>query len=190
MEEPFRWCRKMIVMVDVDNIINDLTKKTITLYNSSNGKNIKFADIVAYSFFKCLPESDARLICDLFQNKELWDSLEPIDGSQNALKELVQSGIEVYFATATDPVNFEWKCKWIAQHFPFIPVDNVIRIKNKSLLKADVIIDDCLDNLTSSNAEKICLNYPWNQDEMVGNVHRADSWDEISNIIKNLERKN
>jgi 5'(3')-deoxyribonucleotidase len=175
----------MIVMVDIDNILNDLTKKTIDLYNIRSGKNIKLSDITTYSFFKCLP-NDAEPMCKLFTEKELWDSLEPIESSQEVLKDIVDMGIEVYLATATDPVNFEWKCEWVKKHYPFISTDNIIRIKNKSLLKCDVIIDDCLDNLINSDAEKICLYYPWNQSANI-NIHRAYSWIDILNII---ERKN
>lgn len=177
----------MIVIVDIDNILNDLTKKAIALYNSNSGKNIKLADIVAYSFFKCLPETDAQQICNLFKHKELWDSLEPTNGSQSVLKKIVNSGIDVYLATATDPINFKWKCDWVETHFSFIPVDNIIRIKNKNLLKADIIIDDCLDNLINSEAEKICLDCPWNRDEQIEekhNIQRVYSWNEILNIIE------
>ena len=177
----------MIVMVDIDNILNDLTKKTIDLYNIRSGKNIKLSDITTYSFFECLP-NDAERICKLFKEKELWDSLEPIEGSQEVLKDIVDMEVEVYLATATDPVNFEWKCEWVKKHYPFISTDNIIRIKNKSLLKCDVIVDDCLDNLVNSDAEKICLDYPWNQSANI-NIHRTYSWIDILNIIERFRKE-
>lgn len=176
----------MIIMCDVDNIINNLTEKVITIYNAINDKHIQLSDITTYNFFECIPD-DTKAICDLFTEKELWNVLTPIHGSQGAIKQLVDGGMEVYFATATDPVNFKWKCDWVYKHFPFVPTDNIIRIKNKSLLKCDFIIDDCLDNLINIDAIRICLDYPWNRDDKIEkeySIHRTFSWDEILNIIE------
>ena len=63
---------------------------------------------------------------------------------------------------------------------------------DKSLLKCDVMIDDCLDNLISNICERICLDYPWNQSkekDFVYSIYRAKSWKDIVNIINDIERK-
>lgn len=182
----------MIIACDIDNILNDLTEKTLEVYNSRSGKNIQLVDIVTYSFCDCLPHKDAEGIVSLFKEKALWDSLRPLPDSQRALKQLIKQGHQIYLATATDPVNFEWKIEWLKQHFSFIPSDNVIRIMDKSLLKVDVLIDDCLDNLISSFTDRVCLDYPWNQSaskDYVYNIRRAFGWNGIVNIINNIEKE-
>ena len=153
----------MIIMSDIDGVLNNLVEKTLEIYNSQNNKSIKISDITSYNFFDCLAHEDAKGIVSLFKEKSLWDSLKPLQGAQEVLKQLIKNGHKVYLATATDPINFKWKIDWLMQYYSFIPSDNVIRITNKSLLKCDVIIDDCLDNLIGNFAERICLNYPWNQ---------------------------
>ena len=63
---------------------------------------------------------------------------------------------------------------------------------DKSLLKADVLIDDCLDNLISSFAERVCLDHPWNQNELKDysyGIRRAYHWSDIVNIINDIDKE-
>ena len=182
----------MTIVCDIDCILNDLVEKTLDMYNSQSGKSIQMSDITSYNFFDCLSYEDAEGIVALFKNKSLWDSLKPREGAQNALKQLIKRGHHVYLATATDPVNFGWKIDWLQQYFSFIPSDNVIRIMDKSLLKCDVLIDDCLDNLVSVFCDRITLNYPWNQSsskDIVYDIVRCENWDEIVDAINKLEER-
>ena len=182
----------MIICVDIDGVLNNLMEKTLELYNTRNNKNIQISDIKTYDFYECLPQEDARGIIELFKNKELWDSLTPMPGSQNALKQLMNNGHQIYLATATDIINFEWKCNWVTNFYPFIPTDNIIRIMNKSLLNVDVLIDDCLDNLITNYAYRVCIDHPWNRStskDYAYNIKRAHNWNDIVNIIKNIERE-
>jgi 5'(3')-deoxyribonucleotidase len=182
----------MIIVCDIDNLINNLAEKTIEIYNSRNDKNIQISDIISYNFYDCLSKEDADGIVSLFKNKSLWDSLKPLEGSQNGLKQLIKKGHKVYLATATDPINFEWKIAWLKQYFPFIPEDNVIRIMDKSLLKTDVLIDDCLDNLINNLAERVVLDYSWNHNELKDyaySIRRAYCRSDIVNIINNIEKE-
>lgn len=182
----------MIIICDVDNILNNPAEKAIEVYNSFKNKNIQVSDIISYNFYDCLAKEDADVIVSLFKEKELWDSLKPLEGSQNGLKQLIKKGYRIYLATATDPINFGWKLSWLKQYYPFIPEDNIIRIMDKSLLKADVLIDDCLDNLINSSAERVCLNYPWNHNELKDyayGIRRAYGWSDIVNIINTIDKE-
>ena len=69
----------------------------------------------------------------------------------------------------------------------------MIRIYDKALLNVDVMIDDKLDNLTQTFAERVCFSQPWNQDadtDYVYGIYRIHHWGEINNIINTIERKN
>jgi 5'(3')-deoxyribonucleotidase len=182
----------MIIMCDIDGVLNNLIEKTLELYNSRSDRNIQISDITTYNFFDCLSHEDAQGIMSLFKEKTLWDSLKPLPGSQNAIKQLIKKGHQIYLATATDPINFSWKIDWLKQYFSFIPSDNVIRIMNKNLLKCDVLIDDSLDNLTNVSCDRIALDYPWNQSkskDYVYDIKRAYSWNDIVDIINDIEKE-
>jgi len=183
----------MIIVCDIDGVLNDLVNKTLTLYNKRHNKHINIDDIIAYKFSDCLSPEDADGICELFKEKELWDSLEPLPYSQKGLKVLIDKGHEIYLATATHPVNFPWKVEWIKYHFPFINSDNILCIKNKGLLTCDVMIDDCLDNLIGNICERVVVDAPWNRStskDFSYDIHRATNWHDVINIIDDIERKN
>lgn len=183
----------MIIVCDIDNCLNDLMLKTIELYNTRYGKTLKLSDITAYNFSECLSQQEENDICALFQEKELWDSLQPLPDSQWGIETLMNMGHKVVFATATHECNLQWKCDWMAKYFPIKSTREIIRIQDKSLLRADVMIDDCMEHLTKSYCERICIDYEWNRDnrkDYVYDIHRVHNWKEIINVINDVERKN
>lgn len=181
----------MIIAVDFDNILNNLTEKTLEVYNAQSGKNIKMEDLTSYNFYDCLDKSDADGMIKLFKNKILWDSLTPIEGSREGVQKLLDAGCRVYIVTATAPENFAWKISWLKKYFPFFNADNVVRMKDKSLFKCDVMIEDCYDQLVKNKlCHKICLDYSWNRDETKDWVHgtyRCKSWKEIVNAVGKIK---
>ena len=50
------------------------------------------------------------------------------------------------------------------------------------MIRADVLIDDCLDNFGGQDYS-IVLDYPWNRNTDDEDIIRASSWKEIYNII-------
>lgn len=181
----------MIIMCDIDDVLNNLVEKTIELYNSRYNKSIRVEDITSYSFEECLPKEEVAVILSLFKEKKLWNSLSPVAGASAGLKALIKQGHQIYFATATSPINFEWKVNWCAEHFPFINSDNIIRVVDKSVLKCDIIIDDYMENLIGNTAYRICFDRPWNRNEkmdFVYDIHRAHNWKEIVAAVNEIER--
>lgn len=182
----------MIIGIDIDGVLNDLVPKVLALYNSRSNKDIQLSNITEYNFYDCLDKEDADEIISLFKDEELWNSLEPVSDAQWGVKTLINCGHEVYLATATSPENFYWKVKWIEKYYPFIDSKRIICIHNKGLLKCDVLIDDCLDNLASNICERIVINQPWNQDKekrYVYDIYEANDFKDVINIIKHIERK-
>jgi 5'(3')-deoxyribonucleotidase len=192
MEKYSRGGVNMVIMCDVDGILNDLVPKTLEMYNKQSGKNFTIDDINQYNFYDCLSKEDADGIVALFKDKSLWDSLKPLPGSQEGVRKLLEKGHKIYLATATAPYNFEWKISWLEHFFPFINTNNVIRIIDKSLLNADILIDDCLDHLTKNICHRICLEWPWNHDkhkDYIYDIHRCYSWDDIVIAVNKIEKE-
>lgn len=183
----------MIIACDMDSVLNNLTEKMLEIYNSQSGKNIQMKDLTAYNFYDCLSKEDADGLIKSFKNKALWDSLAPIDGARVGLQKLLDEGHRVYIVTATAPENFAWKVNWMKKYFPFFNADNIIRMQDKSLFKCDIMIDDCYDNLTKNKlCHKICLDYPWNKDDVKDWVHgtyRCKNWKEIVEAVDKIKNE-
>lgn len=184
---------KFTIAIDVDCVLNNLMDKTIEMYNSRYNTSLSINNFKEYDVFKCLPHNEAQNFVDLFQEEELWESLTPIKDSQWGIKHFIESGYTVYLATATHYKNFSWKVEWLKHYFGMIPEKNIICVHNKGLLKVDVLIDDCLDNLLSSMwYERVTLDWPWNRDvwdETYG-IHRAHNWIEIVDIVNEIYENN
>lgn len=183
----------MIIAVDFDNILNNLTEKTIEFYNSHNGKDIKMSDITSYNFHDCVDKEDADGIIKLFKSKALWDSLSPLAGARESLRKLIDDGHRVYIVTATATENFSWKIQFLKKYFSFFNIDNVIRMMDKSLLRCDILIEDCLDQLIKHKlCHRVCLDYTWNQNEnkdFVYDIYRCKDWNEILEAVNKIEEE-
>ena len=180
------------IAIDFDNVINNLLEKTLEIYNAQSGKNIQTSDITSYNFYECLDKKDAEGIVRLFKNKALWDSLVPIEGARDGLKKLVDAGHKVYIVTATAPENFTWKITWLKKYFPFFNADNVIRMMDKSLIQADILIEDCAEQLVKhKSCDRICLDYPYNRNvsDYIYGIRRCKNWTEILEAVNKIEKE-
>lgn len=177
---------------DFDDTLFQTMEKVLEIYNKRHDATIDVSQINMYNLHDVFSADIADELIELFVEKEVYTSLQPYKGAVRALKTLVEQGHEVYIATSTDVRNMEWKEELLQKHFPFIPKKNLIRIHNKSLLNVDVLIEDKLDNLKNTFADRICFDQPWNHDDhadYVYSISRIHHWGEINNVIQSIERK-
>ena len=183
----------MVIVCDIDNIVNNLSEELIRRYNERMGTSLTQDDFTEYEFDKTLPPEGVEYMYELLRQKDVWDSLVPLEDSVWAIDTLVRVGHTVLFATATEPCNFPWKVEWMQKYFPFVNSNNIIRIMDKGHIRTDVIIDDDLKQLKSNPCERICLSYPWNVNDRVDyvyDIYRCNTWRDIINKINTIEGKN
>lgn len=180
------------IAIDFDGTLFPTLEKVLEIYNKKHNTKIELSQITAYNLYDTLPAEIADELIELFVDKDVYSYLQPYKGAIRAVKTMVEQGHEIYVATSTDVRNMEWKEELLQKYFPFIPKDNLIRIHHKSLLNIDVLVEDKLDNLKSTFADRVCFNQPWNIDanaDYVYSIYRIHHWSEITNIINNIERK-
>ena len=180
------------IALDFDETLFPTLGRVVEIYNKRYNTNIELSQISTYRLYDAFSTDVADELLELFVDKEVYDYLQPYKGAVHAIKTLVEQGHEIYIATSTDVRNMEWKEELLQKYFPFIPKKNLIRIHNKSLLNVDILVEDNLDNLKGTFAERICFNQPWNVDEeadWVYSIYRIHHWGEINNIIQSIERK-
>lgn len=179
--------------VDFDSTLFPTMERVLEIYNKHHNTSIELKQITTYNLYDSLSNDVADELIELFIKKDTYSFLQPYKSAVKAVKALTEHGHEIYVATSTDVKNMEWKEELLQKHFPFIPKKNLIRIHNKALLNVDVLIEDNLDNLKSTFADRVCFNQPWNQDkdaDWVYNISRIHHWGEIINVISDIERKN
>lgn len=182
-----------VIAIDFDETLFATLEKVIEIYNRRYSDNLELSQINTYDLYDSVNQDVADKLIALFCDKEVYDNLQPYKGAVRAVRTLVEQGNEVYIATSTDVKNLVWKEKLLQQYFPFVPKNNLIRIHNKSLLNVDIVIEDNIQNLIRTFADRVCFDQPWNCNEVVDyiySIHRAYCWDDIINIINDIEKEN
>jgi 5'(3')-deoxyribonucleotidase len=105
--------------------------------------------------------------------------LEPIDHSQEVLRELVDK-YQVYIASAAMqfPNSLIEKHQWLDEHFPFIHWRNRILLGDKHVLRGDVLIDDRSHNLEHFQGRSMLFTSPHNIHTT--GFERVDNWREVA----------
>lgn len=181
--------KKFRILIDIDDVLNNLNERCTQVFNKTFGTELTADTFSDYDIFKCLPFEQATEYCRLWNDAETLESLTPIKNSQWGVKHFTDEGYDVYIATATHADNFALKVDWLHSLFPFIDDSHIIRCCDKSVLYADVMIDDCAKNLISNiHCERVLLNMPWNQnvhDEVYG-IYRCNDWNEIVATVDDI----
>lgn len=172
----------MIINIDIDNTTNDFIEKFVyylnglqsrlepisyTFYNPRSDIEVK--DITNYKLALSTGVRDEILETMFFRNNAFYETLEPLENAVETIKELVESGNTVRFVTAIRYDVVQARIDFIKKYFPFIDPDTqLIVTNNKEAIYADIVIDDCIDNLKNVNKDcrYIVFSQPWNK-----NVH-------------------
>jgi 5'(3')-deoxyribonucleotidase len=120
--------RRKIIAVDMDEVIADALGEHLLRYNRDFRTHLTVADL---------------------HGRWLWDVVPPAHQAtleQYMLSEdaRLQSQHEIFIASAAMevPSSFMAKFDWLAEHFPFIPTSHIVFCGDKSILRADFLIDD------------------------------------------------
>ena len=110
-----------------------------------------------------------------------FENLKPLAGARIAVASLQRCGLyDVYICTkplATSPISYTEKVRSIAKHFPTL-MDKIIMIQDKSMINADILIDDDKKNIKVFKGEGIHFKYKDSETE----------WNKV--LTKLLDHKN
>jgi 5'(3')-deoxyribonucleotidase len=168
----------MKIFIDCDGVINDFGHSFYKFVaESSSSKYLKeINSISSYSlsdWFTCSSDISSKIIHDVFESFLFWNRLNPYEDVYTDLvsafrdPELKDS---LYIATTpANKVSLTCKADWFEKHFPFIPFDRIIYIKDKSLLadKDCYLIDDYYKNVNSFGDNGILFSQFYNKKDKV-----------------------
>ncbi len=183
----------MIIGLDLDNLCVDTTASMLSFLNERLPVNLTLEDITTYSIEAALPEQFRFVVSMGFNSPDMWKKVRLINGCAKYVEKLYDDGHEIYFVTSSLPQNLRKKINHLIRNMEFFPngyiEDHTINIRNKQLLKLDILADDYLGNLTGDRTYfSIALDYPWNRtDEDIPRFARAHNWKEIYDIIKEID---
>jgi 5'(3')-deoxyribonucleotidase len=132
-----------IICVDMDEVIADALGEHLLRYNRDFGLNITPADLHGRWIWDYIPPERVDTVAQYMLTDDFFSVLAVMPESQRVLERL-QSRYDVFIATAAMevPSSFTPKFNWLARHFPFIPTSHIVFCGDKSILRADFLIDD------------------------------------------------
>jgi 5'(3')-deoxyribonucleotidase len=153
----------MRIFLDMDGVIVDLMAGWMPYLNLTTGKDLKVEDVNMWGLEKVygIPFSKIR---KPLHRASFWEDLPPYPGAVEFVRELHNSGHEVYISTAPFPSDkCMWgKKMWVEDHLPFLPASRLCILHDKHLLQGDMMVDDKPENLAKFEGLRVIFSQPWN----------------------------
>lgn len=176
----------MTILIDADGVLEDLTQKWVVFLNEKYGTSVRYEDLTAWDMTQNFPMLTKEQIYGTELDEALYERLEPYEDAAEYVKRLMDAGHTVYIVTATPYQVIKVKTeKVILKYFPFLSWKNVILTADKTMINADVLIDDGVHNLLGGTYRKILMDAPYNKNfpaEENGMI-RVHNWREIYEVI-------
>lgn len=180
----------MIILVDMDDTIENLTEAWINYANKRFGTAVNAADITTWDPSEAFLSVSHEEMYALLLEDELYETVEPFEGAALYLQKLISDGHEVFIVTNSPYQVMKAKMeKVLFRHFPFIDWKHVIITGNKPIIKGDVLIDDGVHNLLGGNYAKLLFSAPHNRSfDAEGNgMIRVNCWKEVYKAVSEIQ---
>jgi len=179
----------MIILVDMDDTIENLTEAWINYANKRFGTAVNADEITTWDPSEAFSTVSHEGMYALLLEDELYETVEPFEGAGHYLQKLITDGHEVFIVTNSPYQVMKAKMeKVLFRHFPFIDWKHVIITGNKPIIKGDVLIDDGVHNLLGGNYAKLLFTAPHNRSfDAEGNgMVRVNCWEDVYEVIQQL----
>lgn len=174
----------MTILVDIDSTITNFGEMLLLANNQLHNTNYCYTDITSYDWFdRTFPNPWKPT-----EHQAFWNTVEVNPAAVTAIERWVRQGYKVYLCTAShfnDMLGYKIKRTLESFNLELINEYNVIVAHNKSLIRGDIMIDDCIRNLLYFNGARICYAQPWN--ECYYGSLRFSDWDKINEVVGTIQ---
>lgn len=167
------------ILVDMDGVLADVYSRYFELYEEETGRRKSMDEIIGLKEGEAFPEAYRWV-----ETPGFFRTLPVIPDSQRVLKLLNEKYEIIVVSMATEfPVSLTDKQLWLNEHFSFISWRQVVFCGNKSLIRADLMIDDHFKNLDYFEGKTIMFTQPHNVNSEDHNHIKVASWKEIEKLL-------
>ncbi len=170
------------IAIDMDEVIADAYLRIIDWYERDFGRRLSLEELSGKSFIDVvLPEHRSK-IREYLHTDGFFKDMSVIEGSQEVIFELSKK-YEIFITTAAMefPTSFVHKYEWMKAHFPFIPWTHIVFCGDKSIIRADYLIDDRSRHFKHFIGQGILFTSPHNVHETW--TPRVNSWQEVATLL-------
>ena len=150
--------KRKVAVVDIDLTVVDTVSPWIDYMNNLTGLNFEITEGCQYPYnltriyaHALVNPTDTSELFEYWKSKTLYDNLQPLPGSVEALKKLNDLGYDIVFASVLKHGHDKSKYYFLKRHFPFMAA--AVFTKEKGYIKADLVIDDRNEYLNQFDGE-------------------------------------
>ncbi|MGC4233342.1 MAG: 5'(3')-deoxyribonucleotidase [Niabella sp.] len=174
------------IAVDMDGVLADCFEQFVRYEQADLGISKTITDGIG----KTEDEAFVNARTYLYQ-PGFFRNMPVIPGSQEVLYKLNEAYELFIVSSATEfPQSLIEKQEWLNEHFPFINWQQMVFCGKKTMISADIMIDDHFKNLDYFKGRTILFTQPHNQLADAGKHTRVYSWEEISRLLLNDQNVN
>jgi len=167
------------ILVDMDGVLADVYTRFIDLYEEETGLKKIMDNLIGLKEGEAFPE-----LYRWIESPGFFRTIPVMPESQRVLN-LLNNYYEILVVSmATEfPASLTDKQLWVNDNFPFISWKQVVFCGNKSLIPADLMIDDHFKNLDNFEGETIMFIQPHNINNTNHHHKTVSSWHDIEKLL-------
>jgi len=169
--------KRPIILVDLDDTLNKFAPSFWDTYNKEHGEDQNYLNVNAWNLQEfARPDVDAY---ELLKTPGFFRYLPLKEYAEEFMKHIYDK-YNVYLVTdspaGTSHCDIELgenhsnpaddKRKWVAEHFPYFPQDQIIICSHKWLIEGDILVDDkpaTFEKFEELGKKCILIDMPYNQ---------------------------
>lgn len=166
----------------MDEVMADALAEHLLRYNRDHDENITVQDLHGKMIWDVVSIERHNALESYLRSEDFFEGLGVMPESQRVMRRL-QQNYEIFIATAAMevPTSFHQKFRWLERHFPFIPPSHIVYCGDKSIIRADYLIDDNPRQLRRFQGEGILFTSPHNMS--IKGFRRVNDWLDVEKLF-------
>lgn len=167
------------IAVDMDGVLADTMEQFFRFDERDFGERRTLKEVTGKPESIAFPHAK-----EYVRTKDFFRTAPIMKDSPGILLEL-NKRYEVFIVSAATefPQSLSEKHEWLNEHFPFITWQQMVFCGSKSIVEADIMIDDHFKNLDPFKGHTILFSQPHNFLLPANRHRRVHSWNEIAEIL-------
>jgi len=170
------------IAVDMDEVVADALGEHLRRYNRDYKEKIQIEDLEGKWIWDVVSRDRQQALANYLYSEDFFESLAVMPDAERVIERL-QTSYEVFIVTAAMevPTSFDQKFRWLAKHFPFVAPSHIVYCGDKSIVRADYLIDDNPRQLRHFQGERILYSAPHNAH--IKGYRRVKNWLEVERLF-------
>ena len=170
------------IAIDMDEVLADTVSSLLDWYRDEFGYEWTRASLEGKGFNGIAPEPAFQRMRAMLHQGDFFETIPVMPGCQ-AVVEAMMARYEVFVASAA--MDYPGSClakhRWLRRHFPFLPEERIVFCGDKSILRADYLIDDHARHFRRFGGQGVLFTSPHNIH--VSGYPRVENWTQVQEVF-------